>query len=84
MRIHNRMKKLQRPKRLAGGPASNERLNKKQKTSNCGWSEHPDLPEGETLASLADYSMLPVVEVSWPGSRMISDFTGISWTGHLP
>ena len=55
VRIHNRMKKLQRPKRLAGGPASNDSLNKKQKTSNCGWSEHPDLPEGETLASLADY-----------------------------
>ena len=52
------MKKIQKPKRLAGnleGESGPSRA-KKQKTKMHTWSELPDMPEGETLASLRTYA----------------------------
>lgn len=58
VKIFNRMKKIQKPKRLSGtcegesGPSKA----KKQKTKSYIWSEQPDLPEGETLQTLMSYA----------------------------
>ena len=58
VQIFNRMKKIQKPKRLAGnsegegGPSKA----KKQKTKMHTWSEHPDMPEGEKLETLRTYA----------------------------
>lgn len=58
VKIFNRMKKIQKPKRLAGtsegdgGPSKA----KKQKTKMHIWSEQPDMPEGETLETLRTYA----------------------------
>lgn len=58
VKIFKRMKKLQKPKCLAGtlegegGPSKSE----KQKTKMHTWSEQPDMPEGELLETLRAYA----------------------------
>ena len=78
------MKKIQKPKRLAGnlegegGPSKA----KKQKTKMHTWSEHPDMPEGETLATLRTYADEHRDEVKkTPKSR---NSIKILWRRHLP
>lgn len=51
------MKKIQKPKRLAGTRDSqSDPKPKKQKTKTHTWSAVPDLPEGESVDSLRTYA----------------------------
>lgn len=57
LKIFNRMKKIQKPKRLAGTRDSqSDPKPKKQKTKTHTWSAVPDLPEGESVDSLRTYA----------------------------
>lgn len=58
VKIMNRMKKLQRPKRLAAdcsGERKGAKPGKRAKHSLDSWSKKPPLPEGETLDTLKNY-----------------------------